>query len=84
MLSCLSPLRALTRTPAQPSYGFVNWFLNTNRQLLPSAPASAFVHIGNGANMIIVDREHDMVAVVRWIDDGAADGFVRRLIAALN
>ena len=52
------------------------------QRLLPSAPASAFVHIGNGANMIYVDPDHDMVAVVRWIDGSAMDGFVKRLIAA--
>jgi len=75
---------ALTPTPAQPTYGFMNWFLNTNRQLLPSAPASAFVHIGNGTNMIFVDPEHDLVAVARWIDGGAMDGFVKRLIASAN
>jgi len=75
---------ALTPTPAQPTYGFMNWFLNTNRQLLPSAPASAFVHIGNGTNMIFVDPEHDLVAVARWIDGGAMDGFVKRLLASAN
>jgi CubicO group peptidase (beta-lactamase class C family) len=31
---------ALTPTPAQPTSGVMNGFLNTNRQLLPSAPAS--------------------------------------------
>ena len=75
---------ALTPTPAQPTYGFMNWFLNTSRQLLPSAPASAFVHIGNGTNMIFVDPEHDLVAVARWIDGGAMDGFVKRLLASAN
>jgi hypothetical protein len=60
----------------------MNWFLNTNRQLLPSAPASAIVHIGNGTNMIFVDPEHDLVAVARWIDGGAMDGFAKRLLAA--
>lgn len=75
---------ALTPTPAQPGYGFMNWFLNTDRKMLPSAPASAFVHIGNGANMIFVDPEHDLVAVVRWIDGGAMDGFVKRLLASVN
>jgi CubicO group peptidase (beta-lactamase class C family) len=75
---------ALTPTPAQPTYGFMNWFLNTNRQLMPSAPATAFVHIGNGANLIVVDPEHDLVAVVRWIDGGAMDGFVKRLLASAN
>jgi CubicO group peptidase (beta-lactamase class C family) len=73
-----------TPTPAEPTYGFMNWFLNTDRMLMPSAPPSVVAHIGAGANMIIVDPDHDLVAVVRWIDDGAADGFVKRLIAALN
>jgi len=58
-------------------------FLNTGRALLPSAPVSAFAHIGTGNNIIYVDPEHDMVAVMRWIEGGAADGFVRRLLAAL-
>jgi CubicO group peptidase (beta-lactamase class C family) len=75
--------RALTPTPVQPTYGFMNWFLNTDRKLLPSAPASAFVHIGNGTNMIYVDPEHDLVAVARWIDNKAMDEFVRLLLAAL-
>jgi CubicO group peptidase (beta-lactamase class C family) len=75
---------AQTPTPAQPTYGFMNWFLNTDRKYLPSAPASAFVHIGNGTNMIYVDRDHDLVAVVRWIDGKAMDGFVQRLISAVE
>jgi len=74
---------ALTPTPAQPTYGFMNWFLNTDRKYLPSAPASAFVHIGNGTNMIYVDPAHDLVAVARWIDPKAMDEFVKRLLAAV-
>ena len=42
------------------------------------------MHTGNGLNMIYVDPEHDVVAVVRWIENTAADGFVKRLIAAVN
>jgi CubicO group peptidase (beta-lactamase class C family) len=75
---------ALTPTPAQPTYGFMNWFLNTDRKYIPSAPASAFVHIGNGLNMIYVDPEHDLVAVVRWIDNKAMDEFVKRLLGAVS
>jgi len=75
---------ARTPTPAQPTYGFMNWFLNTDRKYLPSAPASAFTHIGNGTNMIYVDPEHDVVAVVRWIDTKAMDEFVKRLLAAIE
>ena len=74
---------ALTPTAAQPTYGFMNWFLNTDRKYIPSAPASAFVHIGNGLNMIYVDPENDLVAVVRWLDNKSMDEFVKRLLAAV-
>jgi hypothetical protein len=60
----------------------MNWFLNTDRKLVPSAPATAFVHIGNGSNLIYVDPEHDLVAVIRWIDHSAMDGMVQRILAA--
>ncbi len=73
---------ALTPTTANPGYGYMNWFLNTGRKMLPSAPASAFAHIGNGTNIIYVDPEHDLVAVVRWIDNAALDGMVQRILAA--
>jgi hypothetical protein len=42
------------------------------------------VHVGNGTNIVYVDPENDIVAVVRWIENGAVDGFVQRLIAAVN
>jgi CubicO group peptidase (beta-lactamase class C family) len=75
--------RARTPTPVQPTYGFMNWFLNTDRKYLPSAPPDAFVHVGNGTNVVYVDPEHDLVAVVRWIENAAVDGFVQRLVGAV-
>ena len=50
-------------------------FLNADHKLWPITPVRAFAHIDNGTNMIYVDREHDLVAVVRWIDGRAEDGF---------
>jgi CubicO group peptidase (beta-lactamase class C family) len=75
---------ALTPTPVQPSYGFMNWYNNLDKKLLPSAPATAFMHVGNGTNLIYVDRENETVAVVRWIERAAVDDFVKRLIAAVG
>jgi hypothetical protein len=34
--------------------------------------------------MVYVDPEHDLVAVVRWIDPEAVDGFLKRLLAAAD
>jgi len=76
----------LSRTPttANPDYGFMNYFLNTGKKMLPSAPENAYAHIGNGTNMIYVDEQNDIVAVVRWIENSQLDGFVKRLLAALH
>jgi len=75
---------ALTPTEVQRTYGFMNWFLNTDKKYLPSAPANAFVHIGNGTNMIYVDPTNDLVVVARWIQNDAMDGFIQRLLESIE
>ncbi len=76
--------QATTPTTAQPTYGYMNFFLNPDHQFLPSAPVTAFVHIGNGTNMVYVDPENGLVMVVRWLDNKAMDGVVQRLLASLE
>ena len=80
----LNHYRALTPRPAEPGYGFMNWYNNRDGKLFPSTPASAFAHIGNGTNIVYVDPDHDVVAVVRWIERRAIDEFVKRLLAAVG
>lgn len=65
-------------------YGVMNWFLNTDRETLPSAPAEAVAHFGAGTNMVYVDPVNDIVVVARWIDRGAVDDFIGRVLAALG
>jgi len=75
--------KSMTPTPANTGYGFMNYYLNTDKKLYPSAPATAYAHLGNGTNAIYVDQENDLVAVARWIDDKSMDGFVKILLSAL-
>ncbi len=76
--------QALTPTPAQPGYGFMNFFLNTGKKRLPDAPESSYAHLGNGTNAVYVDPEADLVVVARWIESDALPGFVARARAALR
>jgi CubicO group peptidase (beta-lactamase class C family) len=76
--------KALTPTPAQPTYGFMNYYLNTDRKYLADAPATAFVHVGAGTNAIYVDPVNDLVVVVRWIEGKALNEFVKRVLAAVQ
>lgn len=76
--------QAITPTPANPTYGYMNWFINTDKKYLPSAPANVFVHVGNGTNLIYVDPVHELVVVVRWLQNGAMDGMVKAVLDALK
>ncbi len=76
--------QARTPTAAQPTYGFMNWFLNTDKKLYPNAPANAFVHVGNGTNIIYIDQENDIVIVARWIENGKIDEFLQKIYASLR
>lgn len=75
---------ATTPTPIQPTYGFMNWFLNTDRALMPSVPETSFYHLGAGANKIWVDPDNDLVVVLRWVATEHFDGFAKRVLASLK
>jgi CubicO group peptidase (beta-lactamase class C family) len=74
---------ARTPGPANQTYGYMNWFLNTERKPLPSAPASAVTFQGNGSNIIYIDWEHDLVVVVRWIQQRTLNEFIGQVLGAL-
>ncbi len=76
--------QAKTPTAPQPTYGFMNWFLNTDKKLYPNAPAAAFAHVGNGTNLIYVDPEKDLVIVLRWIENGKIDEFLQKIYMSLR
>jgi len=78
---------ARTPGPANPDYGFANWFLNSNtaKPLLPAAPATAVYFEGNGNNIIYIDWEHDVVAVLRWTRGGAAlNDIIGRMLGSIQ
>jgi CubicO group peptidase (beta-lactamase class C family) len=77
----------MARTPGSDNaeYGYANWFLNTGRKPLPAAPESAVCFEGNGNNIIYIDWDNDIVAVVRWIRGGdALNEFVGKMLGAIE
>lgn len=83
LLSAQWVKQALTPTSANNTYGYMNWFLNTDHKLAAKAPVTAFIHIGNGTNFIYVDPEHDLVAVVRWIENRPMGDMIGKILEAL-
>jgi CubicO group peptidase (beta-lactamase class C family) len=75
---------ARTPGPAEPAYGFMNFFLNTGRERYPSAPEGAWAHLGAGTNLVYCDPANDIVIVARWIGGNAADGIIQRVLASIG
>jgi CubicO group peptidase (beta-lactamase class C family) len=74
--------------PANANYGFMNWYLNTpnpqtGRRPLASAPASSVMFVGLGQNIVVIDWEHDVLIVVRWIRGAALYDFLGQVLGAI-
>ena len=68
--------------PIAPFYGYLLW-LNATLQVFPSAPATSVFAIGAGSSFTWVDRELNLVAVVRWLDPDHADALFGQIARAL-
>lgn len=66
-----------------PSYGYL-WWLNTDRARYASASPVSFFASGAGGNCTWIDPSTGIVAVLRWMDPAAIDGFISRVTASLH
>ena len=75
--------KATTPSEANPSYGYL-WWLNTrgDRQW-KGWSEDLFYAAGFGGNFIVVDREHDLVVVTRWLEPDKIGEFMAILRKAL-
>jgi CubicO group peptidase (beta-lactamase class C family) len=77
--------RARTPTDVQPTYGYMNWFLNTPQgRRYRAAPDGNVFFMGAGSNMIWLNPRDEMVTVVRWIGDGQVNNFIARVMEAVG
>lgn len=74
--------RMLDPCPLYRNYGYL-WWLNTDRALYPSASAASYYARGAGGNLTWIDPANDLVAVLRWTDPAAMDGFMKLTMSAL-
>jgi CubicO group peptidase (beta-lactamase class C family) len=72
-----------TPTDVKPDYGYM-WWLNTGKQRNPDVPQTCFSAVGAGTNLVWIDPDHDLVAVVRWIDPAQDQQFISLVAAAVK
>ena len=79
---------ASTPTDVHQGYGYMNWFLNSDKEgktkSIPAAPKTAVTFRGAGSNIIYIDWENDIVCVVRWIDRTKFNQFIKLMLTALD
>ena len=75
--------QAMDPCPVYRDYGMF-WWLNGSGKRLPSAGPNGFCAVGFGSNIIWIEPELDLVAVVRWIEGTAFDGFCGKVMDALK
>ena len=61
-------------TEAKPNYGYM-WWLNNE---------SVFSAVGFGGNYVIVDKEHDLVIVSRWLDSSKAEELLIKVLDSVG
>jgi len=66
------------------NYGYMNYFLNTDQQLLNDLPENVYYFAGAGSNIVFVDENNDLVVVVRWIDRAVLNDFLLKVHQALK
>src|SRR3546814_788579 len=76
---------ARMRTPCAiaPYYGRLVW-LNHERKIFPSVPASSYFAIGAGSSFCWMEPERRMVVVVRWLNPDHADEFFGLVLRAID
>ncbi len=63
---------------ANKNYGYL-WLLNTEQGWKGISP-KVYYALGYGGNYIIIDKEHDLVVVARWMDDSKIADVLRLVI----
>lgn len=64
------------------SYGYL-WWLNYEKKW-PNISAKIYYAVGYGGNYIVIDKEHDLVVVTRWMDDDKIDDVVELIIKSVE
>jgi CubicO group peptidase (beta-lactamase class C family) len=64
------------------SYGFLWW--NNEENDLKDVSKTIYYAAGFGGNYIVIDNEHDLVIVARWLDDSKLGELVRLIVSSIE
>jgi CubicO group peptidase (beta-lactamase class C family) len=68
---------------ANESYGYM-WWLNQGNRAWEGVPNHIYYAAGFGGNFIVIDSEHDLLIVTRWIQPSKIGEMVKQVLAAVE
>lgn len=68
---------------ANPSYGYM-WWLNQGERKVEGLSEEIYYAAGFGGNYIIIDPEHDLVIVTRWLEPSKRGEFLQKVMEAVE
>jgi len=68
---------------ANESYGYM-WWLNKGRRRVEDVPETVYYAAGFGGNYIVVDAEHDLVIVTRWLQPSKLGEFLQLVMKSIE
>ncbi|HEC41218.1 MAG TPA: class C beta-lactamase-related serine hydrolase [Bacteroides sp.] len=75
--------KATRPSDANESYGFL-WWLNKGDRQVDGVPETVFYASGFGGNYIIIDPEHDLVIVARWLEPAKRPEFLKLVLDSMK
>ncbi len=75
---------ATTPSPANRSYGYMWWLNQPGERHWEGVPESVYYAAGFGGNFIVVDEEHGLVIVTRWLEPSKIGKMVRMVVEAVG
>lgn len=67
---------------ANKDYGYL-WWMNTSKKW-KDVSSEIYYAVGAGGNYIVIDSEHDLVVVARWIDDSKMGDFMNLIEQSIS
>ncbi len=74
---------ATTSSKANVNYGYMWWLNKKGSRHWEGVSENIYYAAGFGGNFIIIDKEHDIVIVTRWLEPSKVGEFVRKVMSAL-
>ncbi len=68
---------------ANESYGYL-WWLNKGNRNMEGVPETLYYAAGFGGNYIVIDQEHDLVIVTRWLEPSKLGEFLKMVMESMK